>query len=80
MFINKEQLTRVIEKDLWLVGTFSILFHPEGIEKSDFNIPRIKDKVLQAREVVVENFRQIIKLGANLTVGTDAMHGFIGYD
>ncbi len=79
-FINKEQLTKVIENDLWLVGTFSILFHPEGIEKTDFNVPSIKEKVLQAREAVVENFRQIIKSGANLTVGTDAMHGFISYE
>ncbi len=79
-FVSEEQLEQIIKKELWLVGTFSILFNPEGIEKTDFRVPRIKEKVLQAREVVARNFNRIIESGANLTVGTDSMHGFIGYE
>ncbi|MDI3546889.1 MAG: hypothetical protein PWR10_541 [Halanaerobiales bacterium] len=79
-FINEEQLESIIKKDMWIVGTFTILFHPEGIEKTDFNVPQIREKVLSVRETVAKNFERIIKSGANLAIGTDSMHGFIGFE
>jgi imidazolonepropionase-like amidohydrolase len=79
-FVTEAQLDQMIKKEMWLVGTFSILFHPEGIEKTDFQIPSIREKVLRAREAVAENFGKIIKSGVNLAVGTDSMHGWISYD
>lgn len=79
-FTDEKQLEQIIEKDLWIVGTFSILFHPEGIEKNDFSSPIIRDKVLKARKKVAENFNMIIESGANLVVGTDSMHGKIAYE
>lgn len=79
-FVNPQQLELMKAKDMWLIGTFSILFHPEGIEKSDFGVPAIREKVLRAREVVSRNFEQILRSGVNLAVGTDSMHGFLVYE
>lgn len=80
VFITEEQTGRVIQKDHWIIGTFSILFHPTGIEQTDFNVPAIRDKVLQVREVAAQNFHRVIKSGVNLAVGTDSMHGLISYE
>jgi imidazolonepropionase-like amidohydrolase len=79
-FLSPQQLELMKANDMWLVGTFSILFHPEGIEKSDFGVPAIRDKVLRARETVSRNFEQILRSGVNLAVGTDSMHGFLAYE
>ena len=76
-FINQQQLKRVIEKDLWIIGTFSILFHPEGIEKTDLKNNKIKKKVIEARKYIKENFQNILKSNVNFAVGTDSMHGLI---
>lgn len=79
-FITEEQVDKVIQKDGWIIGTFSILFHPTGIEQTDFHIPAIREKVLQAREVAAANFQRVIASGANLALGTDSMHGMINYE
>ena len=77
-YINNKQLDKVIEKDLWIIGTFSILFHPEGIEKNDLKNDKIKAKVIKAREFIQNNFRDILKSEVNFALGTDSMHGLIG--
>jgi imidazolonepropionase-like amidohydrolase len=79
-FINEAQLEQIIKRDLWVVGTLSIFFHPTGIEQSDFKVPLIKQKVLQAREAAAETFARIIASGANLAMGTDAMHGLMPFE
>jgi imidazolonepropionase-like amidohydrolase len=79
-FVSAQQLELMMTRDMWLIGTFSILFHPEGIEKSDFAVPAIREKVLKAREVVSRNFESIVRSGVNLAVGTDSMHGFLAYE
>jgi imidazolonepropionase-like amidohydrolase len=79
-FINEAQLEKIIARDIWIVGTLAILCHPNGIEQSDFHVPLIKEKVLQAREVVAINFARILKSGANLAMGTDAVHGAMPYE
>lgn len=48
--VTERQIEQIVKKDMWIIGTFSILFHPEGIEKADFSDPSIKEKVLRARE------------------------------
>ncbi|HUV08810.1 MAG TPA: amidohydrolase family protein, partial [Spirochaetia bacterium] len=70
----------VKQKNMWIVGTFTILYHPEGIEKTDFTVPSIKEKVLRGRKVVAENFAQILSSGANVALGTDSLHGMISYE
>jgi imidazolonepropionase-like amidohydrolase len=79
-FITESQLEKLIEKNLWVIGTFSILFHPTGIEKSDFSIPSIRDKVLRARETVAETFNKVLACRPNLALGTDSMHGLLNYE
>lgn len=79
-FITEKQLENLMEKDLWIIGTFSILFHPTGIEKSDFSVPAIRDKVLRARETVAETFSKVLSYRPNLALGTDSMHGLLHYD
>jgi imidazolonepropionase-like amidohydrolase len=79
-FITEQQLERVVEKDLWIIGTFSILFHKTGIEQSDFSVPEIREKVLRARETVADTFSKVLKYKPNLSLGTDSMHGLISYE
>lgn len=79
-FIASEQIEHMKNKGMWVVGTFSILFHPEGIEKADFASPTIKEKVSQARDVVAENWRNVIASGLDFALGTDSMHGMIGFE
>lgn len=79
-FIHEKQLESIIRKDIWIVGTFSILFHPQGIEGTDFAVPLIKQKVLRAREAAAENFARVIKSGAKLAIGTDSVHGEMPYE
>lgn len=79
-FITDQQLERVVEKDLWIIGTFSIFFHDTGIEKSDFSVPSIREKVLRARETIADTFRRVLEYKPNLSLGTDSMHGLIHYE
>lgn len=78
--INESQLEKIIARNLWIVGTLSIYFHPTGIEQTDFKVPLIREKVLRARETAAGIFATIIKSGANLAMGTDAMHGLLNYE
>jgi len=79
-FLSPKQVKAIKKQEMWIVGTFTILYHPEGIEKTDFNVPSIRDKVLWAREVVAENFARVLSSGANVAVGTDSLHGMIAYE
>jgi len=74
------QVEKMIKKKMWIIGTFAILFHPDGIEKSDFDKPLIREKVVKTREVVAKNFEKIIKSGVNLALGSDSMHGLLSYE
>jgi len=79
-FVNDEQIEKIIEKNLWIIGTFSILFHPEGIEKTDLRTKAIREKVLRAREFIRENFSNVLKTDVNFAVGTDSMHGQLAWE
>ena len=78
--VSEQQVERIMEKDLWIIGTFSILFHPEGIEKTDLKTESIREKVMQAREFIRENFSRVLKKGFNLALGTDSMHGQLAWE
>ncbi|MFD1038426.1 amidohydrolase family protein [Virgibacillus byunsanensis] len=78
--VTEKQVEKMIRRNMWIIGTFSILFHPEGIEKSDFSDPSIKEKVLRARETEAEVFDMVLKSGVNLALGTDSMHGQMSYE
>ncbi|MCG8515861.1 MAG: amidohydrolase family protein [Halanaerobiales bacterium] len=78
--VSEQQVERIMEKDLWIIGTFSILFHPEGIEKTDLKTESIREKVMRAREFIRENFSRVLKKGFNLALGTDSMHGQLAWE
>ncbi len=77
---SDEDIALMIERRAWLVCTFSILFHPDGIERGDASRPAIMEKVRWARGVVGENFPRILKSGVRFAVGTDSMHGQMAFE
>lgn len=78
--LTQEQIDRMVEKNMWVVGTFTIMFHPTGLEQTDFSNPVIKEKVLRNREVIRNTFGKILASGLQFGLGTDSMHGMISYE
>ena len=64
----------------FLVCTFAILYHPDGIEKTDRHNPAIWTKVTALREQEEARFRQILPSGVRYAVGTDSMHGLLWFE
>lgn len=64
----------------WVVGTFSILFRPDGIELGDRDNPEIQAKVRWARETVVTSFGRILDAKLPVALGTDSMHGNMAFE
>lgn len=78
--ISEENAAEMVSRGTWLVMTSSILFHPTGIEQGDGASPKIMAKVKSAR-LAAERAAQVVRAaGVRLAVGTDAMHGLIGYE
>jgi imidazolonepropionase-like amidohydrolase len=75
-----EDVELMIQKRAWLICTFSVLFHPTGIEQGDAGQPAIIQKVFSAREVVNASFPRILQSGVRFAVGTDSMHGLMPYE
>jgi imidazolonepropionase-like amidohydrolase len=75
-----EDVALMIERGAWLVCTFSVLFHPTGIEQGDAARPAIMEKVRAARRVVETNFPRHLRSGVRFAVGTDSMHGLMAYE
>src|SRR5262245_44680869 len=78
--LTDDDLALMIHRRAWLICTFSILFHPTGIEQGDARRPAIMEKVRWAREVVNANFPRILRAGVRFAVGTDSMHGLMAYE
>jgi imidazolonepropionase-like amidohydrolase len=70
----------MIDRKVHLICTFSILFHPTGIEQGDARNPSIRAKVHVARLRANANFLSMLKSGVRFTVGTDSMHGLMPYE
>jgi imidazolonepropionase-like amidohydrolase len=77
---SEADVALMIERHVHLVCTFSILFHPTGIEQGDARNPSIMAKVQAARARADQNFPHILKSGVNFAVGTDSMHGLLPYE
>ena len=75
-----EDVELMIRRSAWLVCTFSVLFHPTGIEQGDAHVAAIMDKVRWARQVVTTNFPRLLQSGVQFAVGTDSMHGLMAYE
>ena len=78
--INKESATEMVKRGTWLVMTSSILFHPTGIEQGDANSPAIMAKVKEGRKEAERSAQIVREAGVRIAVGTDSMHGLIGYE
>jgi len=77
---SDEDVALMIERQVRLVCTFSILFHPTGIEQGDARNPAIMAKVHAARARANANFPGVLKSGVRFAVGTDSMHGLMPYE
>jgi len=64
----------------FLVCTFAILYHPDGIEHTDRHNPAIWEKVVALREQEAVRFRRILASGVRYAVGTDSMHGLMWFE
>lgn len=70
----------MLARNCWVVATYTILFHPDGIERGDAANPQILDKLRAAREKVAQSAQQIYASGLRLALGTDSMHGHMAYE
>ncbi len=75
-----EEVEAMLAADCWLIATFSILFHPDGIERGDGGNPQILDNLKRAREQVSERMETILSSGLRVALGTDSMHGEMAFE
>jgi imidazolonepropionase-like amidohydrolase len=68
------------ERNCWLICTFSIFLHPNGIEQGDGRNPAIMEKMRWARRVVDDNFPRHLATGIRFALGTDAVHGEMAFE
>ena len=64
----------------FLVCTFAILYHPDGIERTDRHNAAIWEKVVSLREQEAVRFRRILASGVHYAAGTDSMHGLMWFE
>jgi len=77
---SEEDVEIMVERGAWVIGTFSILLHPEGIERGDAANPQILEKLKAARETAAESIRRIFEAKLPFALGTDSMHGCMPYE
>lgn len=77
---SDEDVDCMVRHSCWVVGTYSILFRPDGIELGDATDPAIMDKVRWARETIAVSMRRIFDAGLRVALGTDSMHGSMAFE
>ena len=70
----------MIDRNVWLITTFAIFMHPDGIERGDGKNPAIMDKLRAARAVVADRFPAHLASGVRFAAGTDAVHGAMAFE
>jgi imidazolonepropionase-like amidohydrolase len=75
-----EDIALMVERGVWLICTFGIFMHAEGIEGGDGQRPAIMDKMRWARRVVAETFPRHLASGVRFAVGTDSVHGRLPFE
>jgi imidazolonepropionase-like amidohydrolase len=68
------------ERNVWLICTFAIFLHPQGIEQGDGRRPPIMEKLRAVRRVAEDNFPRHLASGLRFAVGTDAVHGALAFE
>jgi imidazolonepropionase-like amidohydrolase len=77
---SEADIELMLRHECWVIGTYSILFHPDGIERGDASNPRILAALLAARERVAPSARRIFSSGLRFALGTDSMHGHMAFE
>jgi imidazolonepropionase-like amidohydrolase len=77
---DDEDIALMIERRVWLICTFAIFMHPNGIEQGDGQRPAIMDKMRWARRVVAETFPRHLASGVRFACGTDSVHGAMPFE
>jgi imidazolonepropionase-like amidohydrolase len=75
-----DDIKLMIDRNVWLIGTFSIFMHPRGIEQGDGQRPAIMETLRAARAVMAERFPKHLASGVRFAVGTDAVHGAMAFE
>ena len=75
-----EDVALMKERNVWLICTFAIFLHANGIEQGDGRRPAIMEKMRRARRVVDENFPRHLASGIRFACGTDAVHGQMAFE
>jgi imidazolonepropionase-like amidohydrolase len=77
---SDDDVQAMLDHDCWVVGTYTILFHPDGIERGDAANPQVLAALEQAREQVTARARTVLSSGLRFALGTDSMHGHMAYE
>jgi imidazolonepropionase-like amidohydrolase len=77
---SDDDVEAMLAAGCWVVGTFSILFHPDGIERGDAHNPQVLKALEIAREQVSERMETILASGLPFALGTDSMHGLMAFE
>lgn len=77
---SDDEIEAMLDARCILIGTFSILFHPNGIEGGDGGDPAVMENVKVAREKVTLRMQRILTSGLRLALGTDSMHGKMAFE
>ncbi|HBY95909.1 MAG: amidohydrolase family protein [Ardenticatenaceae bacterium] len=80
VFMEDQDIELFLKRGAWLVATNSVLYHPEGFERTRFSDPELKERILEARETTAERFHRAYQAGIKHTVGTDNMIGHLAYE
>jgi imidazolonepropionase-like amidohydrolase len=75
-----DDLELIESRGAWVVLTQAIMMHPTGIEQGDRDNAFIMGKLMAAREQAEPRLRAIVGSNVKLSVGTDSMHGLLGYE
>jgi imidazolonepropionase-like amidohydrolase len=78
--VTKAQIERIAAKGVSVVLTMTLFMHDDGIMRVDGANPIIRDRLLRARAVIGETARNLIRSGALIAVGTDALHGKLAHE
>ncbi|MDR1961019.1 MAG: amidohydrolase family protein [Gracilibacteraceae bacterium] len=71
------QIEKILRADCWVTGTFSPAFHPQGVHSLT---PEQEERLAAAKEKFLETFTKLVRLGANLSFGTDGVHGALAFE
>lgn len=78
--MTPQQFDRMRERGLWLCMTVGVMAHPIGLgaqaERDGVGGPWLRDRIAAVKAAMASAMRS----GVRFTVGTDGMHGLLGYE